>query len=102
LFDGRTGIAAVEETLAEYGSAANAPDWLRPLYNSLDDMFGASATGAGQLSFGHAINNEQVVGVAGVDGKVYQYTDLANALYGFADEYAAANDIQLIIPQVSS
>ena len=99
LFGGRTGIQAIEETLAEYGSAANAPAWLQPEFDQLSDLFGISSTGSGELSFGHAINNEQIVGVEGTDGQIYQYTDLANAMYGFADAYAASRSIEITVPQ---
>lgn len=44
LFAGRTGIQMVEETLAMYGSAANAPTWLKPIFNQLEGMFGESVT----------------------------------------------------------
>lgn len=101
LFDGRTGIQAVEETLAEYPDATSAPDWLKPQYDQLEALFGTSATGAGVLSFGHAINNEQIIDVPGTDGGVHQYTDLANALYEFADAYAAANTVGIYVPQSS-
>jgi hypothetical protein len=40
-----------------------------------------------------------MLGVAGTDRAIHQYTDLSNALYGFADAYAAANTFQITVPQ---
>ena len=61
------------------------------MWDQLAGEFGVSATGSGQLNFGHAINNEWVTGAAGVDGKVYQYTDLGQALYDFSAAYGQAH-----------
>jgi hypothetical protein len=93
-FGGRTGIQAVEEMLAEYGTAANAPAWLQPIFNELEGMFGESSTGSGALQIGidggKDVNNQKVIGVADLNGVEYQYTDLSNALYDFAARYASA------------
>ena len=93
-FGGRTGISAIEETLAEYGSSANSPLWLRPVFDKLESIFGESAVGSGMLqigdSSGKSVNNQQVLNANGLDGNRYQYTDLANALYDFATRYANA------------
>lgn len=61
---------------------------MKSMYDKLVAMFGKSATGGGQLNFGHAINNEWITGASGTDGRVYQCTDLADALYAFKDAYA--------------
>jgi hypothetical protein len=95
IFAGRTGIQAVEETLAMYGTAANAPAWLKPQFDQLKAMFGESATGSGILSIGNGgtgkdCNNQQIVGVPGVDGQVYQYTQLDAAFNAFQAAYAKA------------
>lgn len=95
LFSGRTGIQMIEETLAQYGSADNAPAWLKPMYNKLLGMFGESATGSGRLSIGNGgsgkdCNNQQIVAVTGVSGQVYQYTQLDAALNEFEVAYAQA------------
>ena len=82
---GRTGIAAIEETLAQYGSASNAPSWLAGMFDKLEGMFGVSATGSGTLNFEHVIKNEWVSGAQGTSGQHYAYTDLAQALYDFAN-----------------
>ena len=89
LFGGRTGIQAIEETLAYYKTKANAPGWLEPLWDQLSAMFGENAQGNGHLSIGingtgKDCNNQQVTGVAGTDGKVYQYTQLGGMVYAFA------------------
>jgi hypothetical protein len=93
-FGGRTGIQAIEETLAEYGTEANAPAWLQPIFDELEGMFGESATGSGGLLVGidggKDVNNQQIIGVPDLNGVEYQYTDLSNALYDFAARYAAA------------
>ena len=81
---GRTGIAAIEETLAQYGSASNAPSWLAGMFDKLKAMFGVSATGSGTLKFDHVIKNEWVSDAQGTSGQHYAYTDLAQALYDFA------------------
>lgn len=95
LFSGRTGIQAVEETLAMYQTKDNAPNWLKPQFDQLESMFGESANGAGKLSIGDGgsgkdCNNQDIVGVSGVDGKVYQYTQLDAALSQFQTAYAKA------------
>ncbi|MHB8147065.1 MAG: hypothetical protein ACYDGM_07400 [Vulcanimicrobiaceae bacterium] len=95
LFGGRTGIQAIEETLAQYGRVDNAPAWLKPIFRDLETKFGASATGAGSLSIGTGgsgkdCNNQQIVGVPGTDGQVYQYTQLDSALNEFQAAYAKA------------
>lgn len=95
VFSGRTGIQMVEETLAQYQTQANAPAWLQPMFNKLEAEFGESATGAGRLSIGNGgtgkdCNNQQIVGVPGVDGQVYQYTQLDSALNQFQAAYAKA------------
>lgn len=95
LFGGRPGIQMIEETLAQYGSAANAPAWLKPSFDQLKGMFGESSTGAGVLSIGiggsgRDCNNQQIVGAAGLDGQVYQYTQLDAALNSFQTAYAKA------------
>lgn len=95
LFAGRTGIQMIEETLALYGSADNAPEWLKPQFNQLKAMFGESATGAGVLSIGDGgsgrhCNNQEVIAAAGSDGQVYQYTQLDSALNQFQTAYANA------------
>jgi hypothetical protein len=94
LFGGRTGIQAVEETLAQY-TAATAPAWLRPLYADLESKFGSSDTGSGQLSVGIGgtgkdCNNQQIVNVSGVSGQEYQYTQLDASLNQFQAAYAKA------------
>lgn len=99
LFGGRTGIAAVEETLAYYKTKDNAPAWLKPLWDNLVAMFGESAQGSGHLSIGingtgKECNNQEVVGASGLDGKVYQYTDLGSMLYAFAAALAAGTSGQ--------
>lgn len=97
LFAGRTGIQMIEETLALYGSADNAPAWLKPQFGQLEGMFGESATGSGVLSIGDGgsgkhCNNQEVVGtgVAGLDGQIYQYAQLDAALNSFQTAYAQA------------
>lgn len=95
LFGGRTGIQAVEETLAQYTSAAAAPTWLRPMYSDLESKFGSSTLGNGRLSIGDGgsgrnDNNQQVVGATGVSGQEYQYTQLDVALSQFQAAYAKA------------
>ncbi|HVA28784.1 MAG TPA: hypothetical protein VNF68_11425 [Candidatus Baltobacteraceae bacterium] len=95
LFSGRTGIQMVEETLAQYGNATNAPDWLKPQFDKLESMFGESSAGSGVMLIGDGgggkhCNNQEIVGVAGVDGKVYQYTQLDAALAEFQTAYAQA------------
>ena len=97
----RTGIQAVEETLAYYGSKTNAPTWLQPLWDQLDDIFGSSATGSGKLNFGHAINNEWITGAPGTDGKIYQYTQIADALYAFTAALAQATGGEGLAPAKS-
>ena len=87
---GRTGISAIEETLAQYGSAANAPTWLAGMFDKLKGMFGMSGTGSGALNFEHAIKNEWVSGAQGTSGQHYTYTDLAQALYDFTNAEASA------------
>jgi hypothetical protein len=94
LFGGRTGIQAVEETLAQY-TAATAPAWLRPFYDDLESKFGSSDTGSGQLSVGiggsgRDSNNQEIVGVNGVSGQEYQYTQLDASLNQFQAAYAKA------------
>jgi hypothetical protein len=88
IFNNLSGVAAVEECLAQYPTINDAPAWLQPMYNSLMAEFGSSATGAGVLWSGHAINNQQVIGVPGTDGKIYQYTQLGQSLFDFANAYA--------------
>ena len=95
LFAGRTGIQVIEETLAMYGTVANAPAWLKPMFNELEAKFGESATGSGTLLIGDGgsgkhCNNQEIVGVAGVDGQVYQYAQLDSALSEFQAAYASA------------
>jgi hypothetical protein len=95
LFAGRTGIQIIEETLAQYGTASNAPEWLKPMFSKLEGMFGESTTGTGTLSIGldgtgKDCNNQQIVGVPGVNGQVYQYTQLDAALNQFQAAYANA------------
>ncbi|HVA29535.1 MAG TPA: hypothetical protein VNF68_15240, partial [Candidatus Baltobacteraceae bacterium] len=95
IFSQRTGIQAIEETLAYYGTADNAPQWLKPQFDQLESMFGESATGAGHLSIGingsgKDCNNQQIVGVPGTDGQIYQYTQLDSALASFQAAYANA------------
>ena len=95
IFGGRTGIQAVEETLATYGTEANAPGWLKPQFSQLEQMFGESTAGAGTLSIGDGgsgrdCNNQQIVGVPGVNGQVYQYTQLDATLSAFQTSYAKA------------
>jgi hypothetical protein len=86
---GQTGIAAIEETIAQYGTAQNAPSWLAAMFGKLKAMFGESVTGSGQLNFEHAIGNEWISGAAGADGQHYKYTDLASALYDFVNAKVA-------------
>jgi len=88
--EGKSGIQFIEQTLAQYGSRANAPVWLQPTWDKLVSQFGASSQGEGQLQFGHALNNLWISG-GGADGRVYQYTDLGDSLYQFSQAYAAAN-----------
>jgi hypothetical protein len=93
LFGGRTGLQMVEETLAEFGTANNAPAWLKPMFNQLEGMFGESTTGNGVLSIGLGgsgkdCNNQQIVGVPDTNGQVYQYTQLDAALANFQTVYA--------------
>lgn len=95
LFAGRTGTQAVEETLAQYHTQANAPSWLKPQFNQLESMFGESTTGSGHLSIGNGgtgkdCNNQQITDVPDTDGKVYQYTQLDAALNKFQAAYAKA------------
>lgn len=95
LFAARTGIKAIEETLAEYGTADNAPQWLRLIFNELKAKFGESVAGSGVLSIGDGgsgkhCNNQQIVGVPETDGQVYQYSQLDSALSEFQAAYAKA------------
>ncbi len=92
LFAGKPGLQFVEEMLAKYGTAANAPTWLKPMFPELEAMFGESATGSGQLIIGLGgtgldSNNQQVVGATGLSGQVYQYTQLDNELKLFETNY---------------
>ena len=92
---GRIGIQDVEETLAQYGRAQNAPQWLQPQFNQLEAMYGTSSTGARKPSIGIGgsgkdCNNHQVVNVAGVSGANYQYTQLDAALNAYQVAYAKA------------
>ena len=93
-FGTRTGIAAIQEMLAQYGTVDNAPAWLKPIFNELYNMFGESTTATGYLHLGDSsgknTNNEQVDGAQSGGGGNYQYTDLANALYDFATRYGNA------------
>ena len=93
----------VEETLAQYGSEANAPTWLKPMFYRLEGMFGISSTGSGQLLVGDGgsgkdCDNQEIVGVPGIDGQVYQYTQLDSALAGFQAAYANARAAGQAIP----
>ena len=87
---GRTGIAAIEETLAQYGSASQAPSWLAGMFDKLKSMFGISNRGSGKLNFEHVIKNEWVSGAQGTSGQHYTYTDLAQALNDFANAEQSA------------
>lgn len=65
------------------------------MFDKLEGMFGESAAGSGVLSIGingtgKDCNNQQIVGVAGTDGQVYQYTQLDSALNEFQTAYANA------------
>jgi hypothetical protein len=58
-------------------------------------MFGESSTGSGVLSIGidgtgKDCNNQQIVAVSGLNGKVYQYTQLDAAMNQFQAAYANA------------
>lgn len=95
LFGGRTGIQAIEETLAIYTSESSAPNWLRPIFNQLEGMFGESTHGTGTLSIGNDgsgkdCNNQEIVGVSDLNQAVYQYTQLDAALNEFQTAYGAA------------
>ena len=95
VFAGRTGIQDVEETLAQYGTVQNAPQWLQPQFNQLKAMFGESSTGSGKLSIGIGgsgkdCNNQQVVGASGLSGAEYQYTQLDAVLNQYQVAYAKA------------
>ena len=95
LFSGRTGIQMIEETLAQYGSIDNAPVWLKPMFSRFVSMFGITSTGSGQLLAGDGgsgkdCNNQEIVGVPGLDGQVHQYTQLDSALAEFQAAYAKA------------
>lgn len=61
------------------------------MWDQLVGMFGESATGSGTLRYGVHINDEHIEGAAGTDGQIYQYTDLANTLYGFVNALVQAN-----------
>ena len=93
---GQSGIAWIEKTLAQYAKpgttqmGANTPTWLAPMWNQLVSAFGVSATGSGQLNFGHAINNEWITGAQGVTNSgsnPLQYTDFGNLLNQFFQNY---------------
>ena len=103
LFSGRTGIQAVEETLAMYKTKDNAPDWLKPQFDQLEGMFGESTDGSGRLLIGDGgsgkdCNNQQIVGASGLDGKVYQYTQFDAALSKFQTAYAKAVAAGQVMP----
>lgn len=80
---GTSGISDIEMTLAKYGSKANAPAWLQPMWDTLVAQFGISATGSGALKFGHNIGQEQVTGATGVSGQSYSYQQLGQSLQQF-------------------
>uniref|UniRef100_E6PCM0 Uncharacterized protein n=1 Tax=mine drainage metagenome TaxID=410659 RepID=E6PCM0_9ZZZZ len=106
LFGGRTGIQAIEETLAFYKTKANAPGWLQPLWHQLSAMFGETAQGTGHLSIGingtgKDCNNQEVTGATGTDGKVYQYTQLGGMVYAFAAALAEGTRGEGLAPAVS-
>jgi hypothetical protein len=50
---GQTEIAAIEETIAQYGTAQNAPSWLAAMFGKLKAMFGESVTVASGNDDGH-------------------------------------------------
>jgi len=95
-FNQRTGIQAIEETLAMYGTAANAPAWLGSgEFNTLEEMFGESASGSGQLSVGLGgtgkdCDNQEIVGVGGVSGQEYNYLQLDTQMNDFMGLYVKA------------
>ena len=69
--------------------------WLKPIFGELEGMFGESATGSGYLSIGLGgsgkdCNNQQILGATGLNGQVYQYTQLDAALNQFQANYANA------------
>lgn len=82
-------------TARGFGAKDNAPAWLKPQFDQLQAMFGMSALGAGRLSIGDGgtgkdCNNQQIVGVPGTEGNVYQYSQLDAALNEFQVAYAKA------------
>lgn len=100
ILDNRTGIAAIEETLAQYGSADNAPSWLKSSFDTLKAQFGVDATGSGKLYFGSHINDERIY-APGTDGRTYQYTDFGTSLYAFLNAYATRDTIIAVVPPSS-
>jgi len=94
LFGGRTGVQAVEETLAQIKSTGIVPGWIQPVYQDLLSKFGYSSNGSGYLqigdSQGQSVNNQHVENVPGVNGTIYQYLDLDTSLYDFGSRFAVA------------
>lgn len=106
---GKTGIAWIEETLAQYANpdgspGPNTPDWLKPMWSQLVGAFGISSSGSGQLNFGHAINNEWITGAQGVtnsSSNPLQYTDFGNLLDQFFMNYMTQGTVGIGTPNTT-
>jgi hypothetical protein len=84
VFGGKTGVQAVQNTLAQYGSAANAPAWLQPMFDQLETVFGESSGSSGSISHGKNIGDETVTGATTGGGTETRYTTINNLLDQFA------------------
>jgi hypothetical protein len=67
-------VPYIEKLLAQYGSAASAPDWMKPMWDQLVNMFGISGAGAGQVGYGANLSQVKVTGAQGAGG-VFNYKD---------------------------
>ncbi len=83
-FGGLNGIQAVQNTLAQYGSEQNAPAWLQPMFNQLEQVFGENSGSNGGLSYGKNIGEQTVTGATTGGGVEESYTTLATLLNQFA------------------
>jgi hypothetical protein len=83
-FGGLNGIQAVQNTLAQYGSEQNAPAWLQPMFNQLEQVFGENSGSGGGLAHGKNIGDETVTGATTGGGVEESYTTLTTLLNQFA------------------
>jgi hypothetical protein len=84
---GQTELQFIEEQLAK-----GKPSWMTTSeYQSYVGMFGSSASGSGHIQFGKNIDNQNVVGAAGVNGMVQNYQTLDSFAAQFMEGYEGAN-----------